>query len=270
MKITGLTLPRPLKAPSESGVSEIAPLVKPVFLADLHLSGRNKKTLLSFLWFLRTKAKLYEELFILGDIFEYWIGDDACSPVEPIARALRKYASLSKKIYFMQGNRDFMLGEAFSEHCGAVLLRENTVVNCGQTRILLAHGDAWCTLDEQYQNFRAQMHDAQFQIRALEMTVAERIDFAKKARAESVKTKTVKTREMMDVVESAVAQTVRETGASHVIHGHIHRPAQFKCEGYTRTVVPDWDLDNKVRPHRGWVEINSAGVPQLVLTERFC
>ena len=180
MKLTGLKLTEPLQAPAASGLDAIAPLVRPVFVSDLHLSGRNKKTVLSFLWFLKTQARRFEELFLLGDIFEYWIGDDACSPAEFLARALRKYASLGKRIYMMQGNRDFLLGCDFARHCGAELIKVGMVVEAAGSRILLSHGDKWCTLDEEYQDFRRRMHDEAFQINALRMTVQERIDFAKK------------------------------------------------------------------------------------------
>lgn len=268
MKQTGLKLTEPLKAPAASGLTQIGPLVRPVFLADIHLSGRNKKTILSLLWFLKTRAKRYEELFLLGDIFEYWIGDDASSPAEFLARALSKYVAQGHRLYFMQGNRDFMLGEDFCRHCGGELLQDGIVVEAAGSRILLSHGDRWCTLDTEYQAFRAQMHDEAFQLNALRMSVAERIDFAKKARAQSKKTKTVRSREVMDVVETEVAREALEKNCTHVIHGHTHRPAHYVLPGYTRTVVPDWDLDHKKRSRRGWVEINSVGVPQVVLSER--
>ncbi len=129
MKLTGLKLTEPLKAPCVSGLTDMAPLSRPVFVSDLHLSGRNKKTVLGFLWFLKTQAKRFDELFLLGDIFEYWIGDDASSPAEPLARALRKYASLGKRVYLMQGNRDFLIGEDFACHCGAELVADGTVVD---------------------------------------------------------------------------------------------------------------------------------------------
>lgn len=267
MKLTGLKLTEPLQAPAASGLDTIAPLVRPVFVSDLHLSGRNKKTVLSFLWFLKTQARRYEELFLLGDIFEYWIGDDACSPAEFLARALRKYASLGKRIYMMQGNRDFLLGCDFARHCGAELIKDGIVVEAAGSRILLSHGDKWCTLDEEYQDFRRRMHDEAFQINALRMTVQERIDFAKKARAQSKQTKIVRSREMMDVVKAEIDAEAASKNCTHVIHGHTHRPAHYVCDGYTRTVIPDWDLDDKARPRRGWVEINSAGVPQVVLSE---
>ena len=266
MKLTGLKLSEPLKAPCVSGITEMAPLSRPVFVSDLHLSGRNKKTVLGFLWFLKTQAKNYDELFLLGDIFEYWIGDDASSPAEPLARALRKYASLGKRVYLMQGNRDFLIGEDFARHCGAELV---AVVDCSGKRILLSHGDKWCTLDDEYQEFRRQMHDEAFQLMALRMTVEERIDFAKKARAQSKKTKTERSREMMDVVYDEVACEVFAKNCAHVIHGHTHRPAHYVYDNFTRTVIPDWDLDDKNRPRKGWVEINSAGEPQVVLSEHF-
>ena len=208
MKLTGLKLTEPLKAPCVSGLTDMAPLSRPVFVSDLHLSGRNKKTVLGFLWFLKTQAKRFDELFLLGDIFEYWIGDDASSPAEPLARALRKYASLGKRVYLMQGNRDFLLGEDFARHCGAELVADGIVVQCADSRILLSHGDKWCTLDDEYQDFRRQMHDESFQLMALRMTVQERIDFAKKARAQSKRTKTDRSREMMDVVLADVRNEV--------------------------------------------------------------
>ena len=116
MPITGLSLSRPLVAPALMGVECVKDVRNPVFIADLHLSGKSKRTLLSFWWFLQTRARRFDELFILGDFFEYWIGDDACSPAEPIAKALRKYASQGRRVFLMQGNRDFMLCEDFARH----------------------------------------------------------------------------------------------------------------------------------------------------------
>lgn len=269
MKLTGLKLTEPLKAPCVSGLTDMAPLSRPVFVSDLHLSGRNKKTVLGFFWFLKTQAKRFDELFLLGDIFEYWIGDDASSLAEPLARALRKYASLGKRVYLMQGNRDFLLGEDFARHCGAELVADGIVVQCADSRILLSHGDKWCTLDDEYQDFRRQMHNESFQLMALRMTVQERIDFAKKARAQSKRTKTERSREMMDVVLADVRNEVLSKNCAHVIHGHTHRPAHYVHDNFTRTVIPDWDLDDRQRPRKGWVEINSAGVPQVVLSEHF-
>ena len=142
----------------------------------------------------------------------------------------------------------------------AELLAEGIVCEAAGSRILLSHGDKWCTLDEDYQAFRAQVRDETFQLSALKMTVAERIDYAKKARAQSGQAKKVRTREVMDVVESEVAAEAALKNCTHVIH---------VFDNYTRTVIPDWDLDDKARSRRGWVELNSTGTPQVVLSEYF-
>ena len=267
MPITGLSLSRPLVAPALMGVECVKDVRNPVFIADLHLSGKSKRTLLSFWWFLRTRARRFDELFILGDFFEYWIGDDACSPAEPIAKALRKYASQGRRVFLMQGNRDFMLGEDFARHCGGTLLKTQAVIEVRGQRMLLSHGDEWCTLDNEYQAFRRQVRDPAFQTAGLEMTVEERIAFAKEARAKSVQTKSVKTAEMMDVVDEAVLADCRRWDARIVIHGHTHKPAHHDCGTFERFVLPDWNLhgEHGIKPRRGWIELDEAGRPKLVM-----
>ncbi len=264
MPLTGLTLARPLKAPAISGTDCVEDVRRPVFIADLHLSGKSKRTLLSFWWFMQTRAKRYRELFILGDFFEYWIGDDACSPAEPIARVLRNYAAGGRRIFLMQGNRDFMMGEDFARHCAAQLIKTQVVITVGGRRILLSHGDEWCTLDADYQAFRREVRSPAFQVRGLEMSVDERIAFAKEARAQSLKTKTVKSAEMMDVVDAAVAQDCRRHDCSLVIHGHTHKAGRSKTADFERFVLPDWDLHGK-NPHRGWIDLDENACPRIHL-----
>ena len=261
--------PTSLKIPALSGTATVARVNNPIFIADLHLTGRKKKTLLAFWWFLRSRALQYDELFILGDFFEYWIGDDASKPAEPIARWLRAYAARGKRVYLMQGNRDFLLGVDFARHCGGTLLKPQVVIETPKTRILLSHGDEWCTLDTDYQAFRARMRDPEFQREGLAMSVAERIEYAKKARAASLENKTQKTAQMMDVVAEAFVADCRKYGVDQVIHGHTHRAAVHRADGCTRTVIPDWDMQGKGPRHRGWVELNSCGLPQIVLTDRW-
>lgn len=267
MSLTGLTLARPLKAPAMSGVDCVDDVRRPVFIADLHLSGRSKRTLLSFWWFMQTRARRFRELFILGDFFEYWIGDDACSPAEPIARVLRNYAASGHRIFLMQGNRDFMLGEDFARHCGATLIRPQVVITVAGRRILLSHGDEWCTLDADYQAFRQEVRDPAFQVRGLEMSVEERIAFAKQARAESMHNKTVKTAEVMDVVDEAIAADCLRHDCRTVIHGHTHKAAHHKTPAFERWVLPDWNLtgEHGAAPHRGWIELEADGTPRLEL-----
>ena len=267
MPITGLSLSRPLVAPALMGIDHVEGVCNPVFIADLHLSGKSKRTLLSFWWFLKTRARRFDELFILGDFFEYWIGDDACSPAEPIAKALRSYAAAGRRIFLMQGNRDFMMGEDFARHCAAELLKTQAVIEVRGRRILLSHGDEWCTLDDEYQAFRRQVRDPAFQVAGLEMSVEERIAFAKEARAKSAQTKTVKTPEMMDVVNDSVEADCRRWNVQTVIHGHTHKPARHDCGTFERFVLPDWNLhgEHGIKPRRGWIELDADGRPQIVI-----
>lgn len=262
----------PVRVPALSGTATVPELTRPIFISDLHLTGDKKKTLACFWWFLRTKALEFNELIILGDLFEYWIGDDAAQAAEPIAKWLRAYAGRGKRIYMMQGNRDFMLGEAFARHCRATLLKSQVIVSTSQRkRILLAHGDEWCTLDAQYQAFRAKMRDPEFQKEGLAMSVAARIDFARRARENSETEKVAKTPEMMDVVPESVLADCRKYDVDCVIHGHTHRAGTYRYapEGITRVVIPDWDMESGTNRHRGWVELNSRGMPQVVLTDKW-
>ncbi len=256
-----------LKPPVLSGTDRIPALRRPIFVADLHLSGRNWKTLLAFLWFLRTRAGRYEELLILGDLFEYWIGDDAAAPAKFLINELARYSARGHRLYIMQGNRDFLMGEDLARMCGATLIKSPiAVATVRGTKILLAHGDEWCTLDTQYQAFRAEMHSLAFQEKALKMTVKERIDFAKSLRNQSFKEKQIKSAELMDVVEDAVRADLARFGCSLVIHGHTHRPALHEHAGFVRAVIPDWDLDRAKPFRRGWVTLGEHDEPQVVIS----
>jgi UDP-2,3-diacylglucosamine hydrolase len=259
--------PLRLEPPALAGVDKIPTVRRPIFISDLHLSGRNWKTLAAFLWFLRTRASRYSELFILGDLFEYWIGDDAARPAKIIINELARYAGRGHLLYIMQGNRDFMMGEDLARMCGATLLKTQVAITTEKgTRILLAHGDEWCTLDESYQEFRAEVRSLPFQKKILGMTVKERIDFAKSLRNQSIEKKQEKTQEMMDVVTGSVRADLERLNCTSVIHGHTHRPALHREDGFLRAVLPDWDLD-KARPlRRGWAVLNEAGEPQVVIS----
>ncbi len=254
-----------VKVPAQSGITHVEGVLDPVFIADLHLTGKKPRTLLAFLWFLRTQAKKYRELFILGDFFEYWIGDDASEPAQPVIKALRRYTQSGRRLYLMQGNRDFLLGDGFAKACGGTLLSEKCILTIGQTRILLAHGDQWCTLDEEYQAFRRLVRDPQWQINALKMSVSERIDYAKNLRGKSNAGKKVKTVQQMDVVVEAVTADAIANSCEFIIHGHTHRPASHMSEPFPRFVIPDWELDAAPVPRKGWVEINSCSLPQVVI-----
>ncbi|MBO5658452.1 MAG: UDP-2,3-diacylglucosamine diphosphatase [Duodenibacillus sp.] len=254
-----------LKPPTISGVREIPPVRRPIFVSDIHLTGKKWRTVLAFLRFLKTTALQYDELFLVGDIFEYWIGDDAAAPAKPFVKAVKAYVDKGHRVYIMQGNRDVMLGEDFAASCGATLLATPAVIDVNGTRVLLSHGDEWCTLDEDYQQFRAMLRDLDFQKKALAMTVPERIEWAKNARSQSTAGKTEKTRAMMDVVDAAVESDCARYGCRYVIHGHTHRPATHKHGSIVRTVIPDWEIDGVVYPKKGWVTFNSQNEPVVVM-----
>ncbi len=223
--------------------------MKPVlFISDLHLDpGRPAITRL-FLDFLQDTACHAEALYILGDFFEAWIGDDAVPADHPVLAALRRFTSESGvPLRIMRGNRDFLLGERFTAQTGATLLPDPTVIELGGERVLLMHGDLLCTDDHAYQQFRAMVNDPAWQQQFLAKSVEERAAMARQARQESTARNTMLAEtadEIMDVNQGAVEQTMREHGVLRLVHGHTHRPNvhTFPLDGTTATriVLGDW------------------------------
>ena len=131
-------------APALAGTKEIAPLENPVFISDLHLAPEHDKTLMQFFRFMKTQVPYYSELVILGDLFDFWLGDDTISSAESVVKALAYASSIGKRVLIAQGNRDVMLGRDFAAACGATLLAPEVAVKCIGKTILLSHGDEWC------------------------------------------------------------------------------------------------------------------------------
>ncbi len=256
---------RVTKLPRDSGVTKVAPLVNPIFIADLHLSWRKLGAARAFLRFLKTDATRYQELFILGDLFEFWLGDDTAFFARPVIRALQNYVRSGHKLYFMQGNRDALLGEDFAKSCAGTLLVAPQAVSYGSQNILIAHGDEWCTLDQPYQEFRKLLRSKDFQEKAFSMSFLSRLIWALRARKRSIQYKTQKTREEMDVVERVVFEKAKALNCSFIIHGHTHKPAVHFVDGFTRLVLPDWRFEDSAKRQYGWVEIDPVKGPQLVL-----
>lgn len=256
------------RLPCQSGATTIAPLVNPVFLADIHLSWRKRKTAQAFLTFMRTEALRYEECFLLGDIFEFWIGDDCAWIAYPVLKVLKEYTQAGHKLYLMQGNRDVMMGETFAQSVGATLVNSGTVVQYRDKRLLISHGDEWCTLDNDYQEFRAMMRSEKFQKEALEMNPIARILWALKARKESKRQKKIKTKEMMDVVENDIRQLAKTHDCHYVIHGHTHRPGVHVMENVKRFVLSDWLFDDQTNPRYGWICMTGKDEPKLIERSR--
>jgi UDP-2,3-diacylglucosamine hydrolase len=199
-----------------------------------------------FLAFLAGAAARSEALYILGDLFEHWVGDDDLADGfnASIADALRALSSRGVRLHFMNGNRDVLIGEEFAGRCGARLIEDPSLVELYGARTLLMHGDTLCTDDVEYQAFRAYAHDAGNQRRFLAQPLEQRKQQMLGMRAESEKSKRAKAAELMDVAPGAVEATLRKFGYPRLIHGHTHRPARHAhvvdgraCE---RWVLTDW------------------------------
>ncbi len=216
-----------------------------LFISDLHLSAEQPATIELFLDFLSHQAPQAEALYILGDLFEAWLGDDLPLPgYGQVVTAMRRLRDSDTPIYVMHGNRDFLLGEDFEKQSGATLIADPTVIDLYGTPTLLMHGDLLCTDDHAYQTLRQQLRDPQWIAHFLAKPAQERIDIASELRARSKKETGEKNEAIMDVNTEAVMRTLREHRVRQLIHGHTHRPAvhHFELDGQTATryVLSDW------------------------------
>ena len=216
------------------------------FISDLHLSASRPEINRVFFEFLRGPARSAQHLYILGDLFEYWAGDDDlgepfnASVVEALAECSRSGPSL----HIMHGNRDFLLGTDFAAACNARLIDDPHSLDLFGTRTLLMHGDTLCTDDVDYQRFRAEVRAPAWRKEFLSLPLAVRKEKIGALRARSEKEKRRKAPEIMDVNRGVVDATLREHGYPRLIHGHTHRPARHEhrvdgrvCE---RWVLADW------------------------------
>jgi UDP-2,3-diacylglucosamine hydrolase len=216
-----------------------------LFLSDLHLDPDRPGSLETFLRFMRTDAIYAERLFILGDLFEVWIGDDENDPrLEPVLEALLSLRAYEVPCYVMHGNRDFLLGDAFSERTGCRIMSDYVTVDVYDKSMLLTHGDLLCTDDTAYMGLRATVRDEGWQRDFLKKPITERRQIAANMRAQS-KTETArKPGDIMDVNQRTVEETMRSHGVAHLVHGHTHRPGvhRFGLDGRmaTRIVLGDW------------------------------
>lgn len=197
-----------------------------LFIADLHLCTEEPAITAGFLRFLAGEARQADALYILGDLFEAWIGDDDPNPLHAqIAAAIRTLVESGVPCYFIHGNRDFLLGKRFARESGMQLLPEEKVLNLYGKRVLIMHGDTLCTDDVGYQAFRAKVHQPWLQTLFLALPLFIRKRIAAKMRAGSQSANSVKDMAIMDVNPQAVADTLERHRVQHLIHGHTHRPA---------------------------------------------
>ncbi len=197
-----------------------------LFIADLHLSTDEPAITAGFLRFLAGDARNADALYILGDLFEVWIGDDEPNPLhQDIASALRALTDAGVPCYFIHGNRDFLLGRRFARACGMQLLAEECVLDIDGRRVLIMHGDTLCTDDAGYQAFRARVHNPWIQRAFLMLPLFIRRRIASRMRAHSKAANSSKSMDIMDVNATAVLQAFTRHRVQWLIHGHTHRPA---------------------------------------------
>ena len=236
-----------------------------LFISDLHLSEAHPGTAEQFLHFAQHDAPQAEALYILGDLFEYWAGDDDLDSAfhRTVCNALSALAAQGTQVCIMHGNRDFLMDKALASACSAKLLTDPTLIDLYGTPTLLSHGDALCTDDAAYQQFRDTVRSADWRTQFLAQPLPERKAQIEQLRAQSERSKRSKTMDIMDVSQKAVHNLLRKYDFPRLIHGHTHRPAKHlhHLEGHTceRWVLGDWDTQANA------LRVDSEGVhPELI------
>ncbi len=217
-----------------------------LFISDCHLCESRPNVIDAFIQFLAHTAIHADALYILGDLFEYWAGDDAIihGIHSPIIDALKQLSLQGVSLYVMHGNRDFLIGDGFTSATNATILADPTVVSLYGQATLLSHGDILCTDDVDYQRFRKEVRSDDWQASFLSQPLPSRIAYIESVRQKSDQEKSIKSMEIMDVNDDAVRQLLASYDYPRLIHGHTHRPmlhrhqiGQHACE---RWVLGDW------------------------------
>ncbi|HSS29055.1 MAG TPA: UDP-2,3-diacylglucosamine diphosphatase [Usitatibacter sp.] len=234
-------------------------LKRTLFVSDLHLDPARPEATARFHRFLDRALPGADALYILGDLFEYWVGDDGLTLDFPksVATDLSRASRLAP-LFFMHGNRDFLAAQGFASATGATLLEDPTRIDLYGRPTVLLHGDTLCTDDAAYQRFRAQVHDPAWQRAALAKPLAERVAMAEQLRSQSEEAKGGKDLQIMDVAPAAVERAFEDCDCDLMIHGHTHRPGRHvhRVAGRDRErwVLPDW------YGRGGYLEASAAGL----------
>lgn len=252
-----------------------------VLISDIHLTPSMPRTAERFFEFLEKEARAHEALIILGDLFEFWVGDDAKarSPFHiDVAQKLKALSQSGTKVYFMHGNRDFLLGHTYAQKAHLEMLRDPQVMTIADKTWLLTHGDVLCTADANYQRYRSFVRRPWVQKLFLKLPTAIRVAIASNLRSKSTATYHRAQRFTPDIVKvkgdvtiQASAKLVAITNCNHLIHGHTHRPAYHQenlgGQSWERWVLSDWDFDHPetVLPKGNALSITSEGVKVLDL-----
>ncbi|MBT8047495.1 MAG: UDP-2,3-diacylglucosamine diphosphatase [Xanthomonadales bacterium] len=235
-----------------------------LFFSDLHLEDGAPRRTQWLLDLLAGPARDAETVYILGDLFEFWIGDDALSETaRQVATATVALRNHGVRCYFMHGNRDFLLGRQYASEAGLEILPESCVVDLYGTPTLLLHGDTLCTDDVEYQAFRQQSRNPAWQEAMLSLPVDERLQLARSARAASEKHTSSTSMEIMDVNTGAVLDAFRENEVRRMIHGHTHRPARHSVnldgDQAERFVLADWYTS------ASYLKVSARGIKSITL-----
>lgn len=235
-----------------------------LLISDLHLEESRPDITRALLRFLDTNKSRCDALYILGDLFEVWIGDDEKSALSTaVATALKDFSAAGSAIKIMHGNRDFLLGPGYASHCGATIIDDPLVIETDRGSILLSHGDSLCTDDVDYIQFRNMVRTESWQQEFLARSLEDRRAFAEKARQQSRMATSAKENSIMDVNQAEVEKLLIETGQTTLIHGHTHRPAIHEITLGTlvggknlaqRVVLGDWDRNPR------YAEIGDEGI----------
>ncbi|OHC30049.1 MAG: UDP-2,3-diacylglucosamine diphosphatase [Pseudomonadales bacterium RIFCSPLOWO2_12_59_9] len=236
-----------------------------LLISDLHLEEQRPDITRAFLQFLQQRAHDCDALYILGDFFEVWVGDDDMSPYQQsIAAALRQLSDSGTAIYLMHGNRDFMLGQAFCQQAGCTLLRDPCLVNLYGERVLLMHGDSLCTSDIGYMRMRKLLRNPLSLWILHHLSLTKRRQLARKLRNESQVHTKQKATTITDVTLAEIPRIMARYGVRTLIHGHTHRPQTHALEvsgqAAQRIVLGDWD-------RQGWaLQVDENGYQQTPFT----
>lgn len=224
---------------------------KTLFISDLHIDSVDSVIMRSLLAVLNKHGQGADAIYILGDLFEVWVGDDDDTPAAAmVAEALARLSEQGTRIYLMHGNRDFLLGEDYAARCGAELISEPAIINCYGKKVALLHGDSLCTRDTAYMAFREQVRAPEWQQTFLARPLLERHMVAQQLRQKSQEANNYKTSEIMDVTPQEVLNLLEELQVNMMVHGHTHRPGihtirlQEPIDGEneaTRIVLGCWD-----------------------------
>ena len=237
-----------------------------LFLSDLHLSPDRPAALRAFHAFAAGPAREAAAVYMLGDIFDWWVGDDQMRIpfVADVVKSMRGISDAGVALHVGQGNRDFLIGERLARAAGATLMPEFVSLDLHGVRTLLCHGDQLCTDDEEYQAYRNRMRDPEVQARLLRLPYFVRRVIAAWLRRKSRNTKALKPESIMDVAIPTVEQTFRDSGADRMIHGHTHRPAvhahDVDGKPRERIVLADWEESGR------YLEVTEAGAVERTIS----